>query len=234
MGKSVALLFVVTSLLGLAACENPAAEPYKATPAWSGKVPNMPAPPTLPTLNKKVGDSYTVAGVIHDLHSRMHAKEVTSKEISLVGYIVDSNLPDAPGCALHETGKADIEGCTAPVPRFAIADSKDGKDPKQKIPVMGWARNWAVVYSAMKHYQGKKDAPAKLDHDDQWNVDVPFPLPAVGAKVKVTGTYAYSFGKASTGMANEMNTGILTYSKMEVLEPGTEPAAFKNPPGAKK
>jgi len=231
MGKGLAAIFVLTSFV--LACENPAQEPYKPAPQWTGKVPNLPSPPTLPPLTVKQGDAYTVQGIIHHLKSRIHSKEVTSKEVTLVGYIVDSNLPDAPSCAIHPTGKADPENCTGvAVPRFAIADSKDAaKDATaKKIPVMGWARNWAVVYSAMQDYKGKKDPPAKLAHDDQWGVDVPFPLPAVGAKVKVSGNYGYSFGKASTGLANEMNTGILTYTKMEVLEPAPEPAAFKNKP----
>lgn len=227
MGKGLVAILVLTSLT--VACENPSQEPYKATPAWSGKVPNLPAPPTLPQIQTKQGDAYTVAGIIHHLKSRIHSKEVTSKEVTIVGYIVESNLPDAPACAIHPTGKQDPENCTPPVPRFAIADQKDASDAKTpRIPVMGWARNWAVVYSAMTAYKGLKDAPKKPEHDDQWNVDVPFPLPAVGAKVKVSGNYGYSFSKSSTGIANDMNTGILTYTKMEVVEPAPEPAAFKN------
>jgi hypothetical protein len=79
-------------------------EPYKVSPAWSGKKANLPPVPQLPTSPIKVGDSYTIYGAIHHLNSRIHKVDVTGKDISIVGYIVDSNIPNAPSCAVHPTG----------------------------------------------------------------------------------------------------------------------------------
>ena len=57
-------------------------------------------------------------------------------------------------------------------------------------------------------------------------MDVPFPLPAVGAKVKVTGKYGYTFTKSSTGLVSDPNNGVITFSKSEEIEAAPQPAAF--------
>src|SRR5690606_38700431 len=64
--------------------------------------------------------------------------------------------------------------------------------------------------------------------DDIWNVDVPYPLPAVGAKVKVTGKYGLVFSKASTGLVTDPVNGVLTHEKREVVEPAPEEVTVKN------
>ena len=74
-----------------------------------------------------------------------------------------------------------------------------------------------------------KDPAKDLVKDDIWSVDVPYPLPAVGAKVKVTGKYGFSFSKSSTGLVSDPVNGVMTYEKVEVLEPAPEKASFKNP-----
>ena len=99
-------------------CGN-ADEPYKATPAWSGKKASMPPVPQLPTNPIKSGDAYTVFGARHHLQSRIHDKEVTSKDISIVGYIVQENVTDAPECAVHKAGKADPETGRSEISRRA-------------------------------------------------------------------------------------------------------------------
>ncbi len=212
-------------------------EPYKAQPAWSGKAASVPGVPTLPTTPIRVGDSYTIYGALHHLHSRIHGAEVTQKDISITGFIVDSNIPRAPDCAVHPTGKADPEGCKTEIPTFWIADNK-GDKAAAKIPVMGWASNFANVYDAMKKYANLKEPPKHatapdmagkpgyLVLDELWAVDVPYPLPGVGAKVKVTGRYGVIFGKSSAGLVSEPSTGVMTYTSLETLEPATEPAAF--------
>ena len=75
--------------------------------------------------------------------------------------------------------------------------------------MIGWAKNFATVdrFDARRtRTKGKKDPPAKLVKEDVWDVDVPFPLPAVGAKVKVTGKYGYTFTKAQTGIVSRSET----------------------------
>jgi hypothetical protein len=202
-------------------------QPYKAAPAWSGKRANLPAPPTLPATPVKTGDAYTIFGAIHHLRSRIHEKEVNGKEISITGYIVDSNIPTAPLCAVHPAGKKDPDDCKdIPIPAFAITDAK-GADPKaQRIRVLGWASNFANVFEADKKYKNLKAPPKELYKDELWAVDVPFPLPANGAKVKVTGKYGYTFGKSSAGLVSEPLTGVMTYTKIDVLEPAPERAAL--------
>jgi hypothetical protein len=224
----------VASVLGLsllaAGCGS-SEEPYKAAPAWSGRKPSLPSPPALTNAPVKVGDAYTVAGAAHHLRSRIHDKEVTKSNITIQGYIVEENISDAPACAVHKTGKADPEECKAEIPSFWIADEKGAGKDKPRIRVLGFAKNYASVYEAMEKYKNLKEVkdPAKdLYKDEIWNVDVPFPLPAVGAKVKVNGKYGFTFSKASTGLVSDPVNGTMTYEKMEVVEPAAEKVSFKN------
>ncbi len=220
---SVALL---TSLLGSVACGSGNDEPYKASPAWSGRKASMPPVPQLPSTPVKNGDSYTVFGAIHHLNSRIHSTDVTAKDISITGYIVESNIPDAPKCAIHKVGKKDPDDClNVPIPSFYIADAK-GDTKGAKIRVLGWAKNFASVFEAMEKYKNLKEPPKELYKDEVWMVDVPFPLPAVGAKVKVNGKYGYTFTKSSTGLVSDPKNGVMTYGTINVIEPAPEPAAF--------
>jgi hypothetical protein len=170
--------------------------------------------------------AYTVYGAVHQLRSLGHSKEVTADPISVVGYVVDSNIPRAPACAVHRTGRADPDNCDAPLPSFWIADDKTSPTAP-RIRVVGWARNFAVVFDAMTQY--KKVAPGKTPRepvmDDILNVPVPFPLPAAGMRVKVTGSY--NFGKTVvSSMVSEPLAGVMAFQKWEVLEPAPSPAAF--------
>ena len=228
--RTVLMMALATLATGSAAsmlgCGSDTDKPYTATPAWSGRKASMPAVPSLPTTTKKVGDAYTVFGAIHDLKSRIHATEVTAKDINIQGYIVESNIPAAPKCAIHKTGKKDPDDCLdVPIPSFWIADQK-GDTKGQKIRVLGWSKNFASVYEAMEKYKNLKDPPKELYKDEVWSVDVPFPLPSVGAKVKITGKYGYTFSKSSTGLVSDPNNGVMTYTSMVVMEPAPEPAAF--------
>lgn len=210
--------FAVASLVGCGQ-DDP---PYKARPAVSGTLPNLPPVPTLPKKAKKVGDAYTIWGVTHDLRSRVHAEDVNGKKLSIVGYIVKTNYADAPPCAVHKTGKADPVDCHSPIPTFSIADEKDEK--KDVIDVMGWASNYAQMFTLIegidKAAKGK-EGEVKLT-DEFWGQELPNPLPNVGAKVKVTGTYGMSFSKATGGAAVNPKYGIMTVETIEYLEPPPE------------
>ena len=217
-------------------------EPYKPAPAWSGRAASLPSPPQITTPPIKTGDSYTIAGASHQLRSRLHSTEVTKASITMIGYIVEENISTAPSCAIHKVGKKDPDDCPpqgAPpieIPSFWIADEKNAGKDKPRIRVLGWAKNYASVYEAMEKYKNLKEVkdPAKdLYKDELWSVDVPYPLPAVGAKVKVTGKYGFVFSKASTGLVSDPINGVMTYEKMEVVEPAPEKVAFKNKPGSK-
>lgn len=215
-----ALLAAVTA--GCSGDDNP----YKPQPAWSGKKANMPSPPSIPSTPIKSGDGYTVYGAIHQLRSLLHAKDVTAQPITITGYIVDSNLGRAPECAIHKTGKADPEKCAPEVPSFWIADDK-GNTKGPKIRIVGWARNFAVVCDAMKNYNKLKpgEAPKEPTKDDILNVELPNPLPSVGAKVKITGSYNIAKTVVSD-MVSEPLGGVMALQKMETAEPAPSPAAF--------
>jgi hypothetical protein len=201
----------------------PQDEPYKGMPENTGLAPQLPAVPSIPEAPRKVGDAYTVFGASHALLSRFESTEVKDKEITIVGYIVASNLASAPACALHRKGRADPEGCVTELPSFRIADAKDAKtDPR--INVLGWAANFASVFDAKTLYANGK--PARPYMDDIFAVEVPYPLPAIGAKVRVTGRYGFSFTRSSTGVSSDPRNGILTYQRIEVLEPAPRPATL--------
>jgi hypothetical protein len=229
---------VVVAALG-AGCSSGADEPYKPTPEWSGRKPSLPPPPTLNAAPIKAGEAYTIFGASHHLRSRMHEKDVTKNNITIQGWIVEENISDAPKCAIHKVGKKDPDDCPPAgqppieIPSFWIADEKGAGKDKPRIRVLGWAKNYATVFEAMEKYKNLKEVkdPAKdLLKDEIWSVDVPFPLPAVGAKVKVTGKYGFVFTKASTGLVSDPINGVMTYEKMEVVEAAPEKVSFKNKP----
>lgn len=212
---------------------------YKPAPVYSGKKADLPSVPTLPNTPMKVGDAYTIFGAIHQLRSRYHADDVTKKDITIQGYIVDINMTTAPACAIHKIGKKDPDDCKAEIPSFWIADTK-GDKAGQKIRVLGWASNWANVSEAMDKYKGMKDAPKHVEKDkpdnagkpgyyvadEVWNSEIPYPIPGIGEKVKVTGHYGTISSKASSGLVSDPQSGVMTYSSLDVLEPPTEPAEF--------
>jgi hypothetical protein len=213
-------------LLAMPGC-GPKDDPYQPQPAYSGKPVKMPDVPTLPARPVKVGDSYTVWGAIHQLRSRVHDVDVKGKDITITGYIVKTNFPDAPLCAVHKTGKGDPDGCKAPVPTFWIADEKG--DTKRAISVMGFASNYAQLYDAITKYKDAKDTDP-LVQDEFKAQPIPRPVPNVGAKVKVTGQYGFSYTGATSGIQTDPKMGILSYQKMEYIEKPTEPAIL---PGMK-
>ena len=218
-------LAIATALAGtaLVGC-GPDEQPYTAKPAVSGKKPNLPAVPTLPQKVKKQGDAYTIWGITHELRSRVHREDVDGKKVTVVGYVVKTNYNEVPKCAVHKTGKADPPECKAPVPTFSIADEKG--ETKDMIDVMGWASNPAQVFTlieAIDRAVKGKEGEVKLN-DEFWGSELPNPVPNVGAKVKVTGTYGVTFTKATSGAAANPKYGIITAEKVEYLEPPPEKA----------
>lgn len=223
----VACLAATSGALGCGGDE----QPYLSKPAVSGKKASLPPVPTLPTKVKKQGDAYTIWGVTHELRSRVHNEDVNGKKISIVGYIVKTNLAEAPKCAIHKTGKGDPADCKSSIPTFSIADEKG--EAKDMIDVMGWASNWAQVFTMIEGIDraaGGKQGEVKVA-DEFWGMDLPNPIPNVGAKVKVTGTYGVTFTKSTSGAAANPKYGILTVEKVEYLEPPPEKAYL---PGMRK
>ena len=77
----VSLSLAMLAGLPLAGCGDSKEGAYTPKPPASGKAANLPSVPTLPQKPKKVGDSYTVWGAIHDLRSRVHSAKILDKEI---------------------------------------------------------------------------------------------------------------------------------------------------------
>lgn len=224
--RSLVVLAAATHLVILAGCGD-RSKPYQTKPAWSGTPVSLPDVPTLPAKPKKVGDAYTVWGASHHLRSVVHVDSVKGKEITVIGWIVKTNFPDAPECAVHPTGKADPDGCTPPIPAFWIADEKD--DTKNAMKVLGFASNFAQLYDAIKKDEKAKEGE-EPNMDEFLGTPLPMPTPNVGAKVKITGTYGYAYTKATSGIETDPRMGILTYSKIEYIEKPPEPAKL---PGMK-
>ncbi len=203
--------------------------PYTPKPAYTGPRPLLPSPDRYVPRQIKVGDAYTAWGAVHHLHSRVHRDEVNGKRISVVGYIVKTNYDAAPRCAVHRTGKGDPAGCRAPIPSFSIADEKGNTE--RAIDVMGWASNFAQVFTMIEAIDRAPPGKTATLVDEFWGAPLPNPLPSVGAKVRVTGTYAVTFTKATGGAAANATAGILTAEAIETLEPAPAKAIL---PGMKR
>jgi hypothetical protein len=200
---------------------------YEPRPAPSAAKASLPAVPNVSQKPVKSGDGYTVWGASYYLRSRVHRKEVFGKKISVTGYIIKTNLPEAPECAVHRTGKADPENCRPPIPAFWLADTKEAAT-SEAIKVMGWASNFAQLYDAIDDYKKvrKDDTPDKLKQDELWGVSIPYPIPAKDAKVTITGDYSTTFTKSSTGAEADPIMGLLTLEKITYLEPSPEKATL--------
>jgi hypothetical protein len=243
MNRTPAALMTGALLIGTLLGCGPEEPKYTPKSAATSKA-NIPPPPTLPQLKKKDGDAFTVAGIVHDMRSVVHRPEVMGKQVSLVGYIVKTNLVAckddknakkeecAPACAVHKGGKGDPVECEAPVPTFWIADTKEEKTAM--IPVMGWSSNYARIYDAIEEMEKatnlEKQKEVKIE-DPVWGITLPNPLPAPGGKVKVTGTYSTTFARASSSIQTNPKYGIITVEKIEYLEEPTELATL---PGMKE
>ncbi len=219
-------LMTATLTLALTGCGKEEV-PYSPRPAPTVKT-DMPPVPNIPQRPVKVGDAYTVWGASYYLRSRVHQKKVAGEQITIEGYIVKTNLPDAPECAVHKGGKADPEDCKPPIPAFWIGDSKDAPI-KDCIEVLGWASNYAQLYDAIEEIEKKKEDAEPMD--TFWGKPIPVPIPSPGAKVRVTGRYGTTFTGSSTGTEADPIMGIMTFQKLDYIEQAPEVATL---PGMKK
>jgi hypothetical protein len=228
--KATALVFTASVFSSALIGCGPEEPKYEPVPAVSGISVNLPDVPTVPEKPVKDGDAYTVWGASYHMRNRVHEKEVVDQKITIVGYITKTNLPDAAECAVHETGKADPEDCKPPIPTFWIGDSKDAPE-NETMKVMGWASNFANIYSAIEEFDKLKDDEKPEYSDNTWGVAPPYPLPVKGAKVKIEGTYSTSFSLASSGIVADPIMGVMTYKSLEYLEKVEELATL---PGMKE
>ena len=204
---------------------------YQPVPAVSGMKASLPPVPNVVKKPIKNGDAFTVWGAAYSLRNRVHHADVADKKITIKGYITKTNLPDAPECAVHKGGKADPEGCIAPIPAFWIGDTKDAPE-SECIKVMGWASNFAQLFDAIDTFdKGKKDE----EHMDTfWGINIPNPLPSKGAKIAVSGNYSTTFTGSSIGTEADPIQGLMAYQSITVEEPAPElatlPGITRKPP----
>ena len=196
------------------------AEPCVPAKAAAGQVPSLPTV-ELQKQPVQVGEEYTVWGLGYSLRSRQHRELVTRQPITVTGYIVASNLASAPPCLVHRGGIADAEDCYGPVPAFWLGDRPDSA-LTECVKVMGFASNYAQIYDAIHAF----DRGEPTFSDMFWGQEIPNPLPAVGAKVRVTGKFGTTFSMASSGMESDATMGILTFRSMQTLEPARELATL--------
>ena len=97
----------------------------------------------------------------------------------------------------------------------------------------GLGSNFAQIFDAIAEFdKGTTTDKDKGEHVDTfWQVKIPNPLPATGAKVTVKGDYASTFSKSSTGAEADPFMGMLTYEEMTVNEPASELSTL---PGVKR
>lgn len=212
------------------ACAGHPKPPPPAQPPVAGVV--VPDPPTGPEGPKPSSseprkppivttEGYSVWGLGYSLRSPEHRDAVTREPVTVVGYVVATNLADAPGCAVHEVGIADPPECTAPIPAFWLGDRPDAAIA-DSVKVMGFASNYAQIYDAIREFD--RGQPTAVDAF--WGQEVPNPLPAVGARVAVTGRFGRTFSMASSGVETDDTMGIVTYTSMQTLEPASELATL--------
>ncbi|MBX3226256.1 MAG: hypothetical protein KIT84_43285 [Labilithrix sp.] len=185
---------------------------HEIAAAPAGPKPPLPAVPDIQDAPARDGDVFSVAAAIHALRSAVESAELARGPITIEGYIIDTNLARAPKCAIHRAGVRDPAGCDAELPAFTLGDRR-GQAPgaNDVVRVMGWASSHAQVFEARQ--QGGRSYVDAL-----WGIELPSPLPAVGAKVRVTGRYAETFSKSSRGVVTDRYSGILTYESMTVLD----------------
>jgi len=227
MTASVAGIALLACAVG---CSNEESK-YEPKPAYTGEKASLPAVGSVPQKPIKQGEAYTVWGASYQLRSRVHHDSINDKDVKITGYIVKTNLPEAPACAVHETGKADPDNCTPPIPTFWLGDSPDAP-LDETIRVMGWASNFAQLYDAIKEYKKREKSKKEAEplQDAFWGVALPNPLPVKGAKVTVKGSYSTTFTKATSGIVSDPIMGVLTYDSVEFHE---KPAELATLPGMK-
>ncbi|MFO0554905.1 MAG: hypothetical protein U0271_41395 [Polyangiaceae bacterium] len=129
----------------------------------------------------------------------------------------------APAKDAKDKPKADEPECIAPVPAFWIAETNTVTDTTELIKVVDWATNFAGIYSAIVEYDKESDPEkrAAIKVDDSYGKTIPNPIPAVGAKVKITGKYGKSYDMSTSTIADP-RFGIMAARSIEVVEQAPE------------
>ena len=195
-------------------CESTRTSEVYAPSTASIEASHVPDAPVLPERPLERDGAFTVWGA----QRRFRARPAADETISVIGYVVKTNFRDAPPCALAPVDKRLPADCRPPTPTLWLGDAAD--QAGGLLPVKGFASSFANLLAALKPGRARPTAPTI---DSPWGRPVPRPLPARGAKMRVTGVMAKTFTLSSDG-AELYPAGVLTYASGEYLEPPSEPA----------
>ncbi len=195
-------------------CDEGRYEPAPPSTAASAKLPPLPAIPDVPPRN---GDIFTVRGAVHAFRTPGELAALAPADAVIEGVIVDENITRAPRCALHAAGKRDPKGCAPEIPAFWLADDTSAGAPR--IRVLGFASSFSQVYEAQRLARGAPASgkPSQRWQDERWGTEVPWPMPRNGQRVRVRGTYAQGFERASGAPVEDQLNGILSYKQIDYL-----------------
>src|SRR5512145_1527587 len=99
---------------------------YQPSPTSSGPAPKLPDVPWLPQRNRLArAGVYTVWGASFSLRHSALKPRIMGSIVQIHGVIGETNLLEAPLCAVHRVGLADPEGCKSSLPRFWLCDEVD-------------------------------------------------------------------------------------------------------------
>lgn len=157
------------------------------------------------------------------LHDESIRPGFFEKPISITGYVIATNLPDAPKCAVHGPKEFDPEDCYPPVPLFWLGNTRNATR-EGSIQVVGWASGFAQVVGAIDQYSTAGASSTYVDV--YWGKPIPNPIPAVGAWVTVVGIYGVTTNFPMRGVDTNAGMGILTYSNMTTAQPSQSPAVL--------
>lgn len=181
------------------------------TPSLPG-VPTLPPPPYPTQLSDQ---SYTVFGL------RKQLRKTIETDVSVTGYIAKVYIP--PECPADAV-KLKLKCPTPPAPHMYLADAPGESDESKLLLVAGYAENQISIDEAI---EAAKKPKKPLTPEEQKELDDTgiLPIPTdffAGAKVKVTGRFAYI-----SGSGFQSSEGVLGYAGHTTLEPAPEAAAAK-------
>jgi hypothetical protein len=172
--------------------------------------PSLPAVPTLPPPpypTQYSDQSYSVYGV------RRALRKTIDTDVAITGYIAKVYVP--PECPPKQ------QCPLPPAPHLWLADTAGEQDESKLLILAGYAENQAAIDDAIKAAKkGKKPTAEELKEQEDTGI---LPIPTdffPGAKVKVTGRFAYV-----SGSGFQSSEGVLEYRGHETLEPAPEAAA---------
>lgn len=150
----------------------------------------------------KTDGAYTVWGASYLFRHPARRDEVTTKAISVAGYITKSNVTQSIECLTLPKSKLKNHRCESVVPTFWLCDQPSDSE-ESCLRVMGVFPDVAATYSAAR--------ALKCTNSSE-------PLPISGAKWLVRGEYGLFYGSSARAADMDANMGILAFETRDELE----------------